>query len=65
MYAREKERLERELERIRRIAVCSREVRIKEINELKVQFHDSGAQLEEGARHIDDLKGQLERVMHA
>ncbi len=60
VYAREKERLERELERIRRIAVCSREVRIKEINELKVQLHDSGAQVEEGTRHIDELKGQLE-----
>ena len=60
MFAREKERLERELERIKMIAVCSREVTIKEVNELKVQLQGSGAQVEEAARHIGDLKGQLE-----
>ena len=60
VYAREKERLERELERIKKIAVCSREVRIKEINELKEQVQDSGARVEEAARHIGDLKSQLD-----
>ena len=60
VYAREKERLERELERIKKIAVCSREVRIKEVNELKAQLQDSGARVEEAARHIGDLKNRLE-----
>ena len=60
VYAREKERLERELERIKKIAVCCREVRIKEDNELKAQLQDSGARAEEAARHIGDLKSRLE-----
>ncbi|KAK0517046.1 hypothetical protein JMJ35_000201 [Cladonia borealis] len=60
VHAREKERLETELERIQEIAACSREVEIKEVNELKVQLQDSGAQVEEAAGHIEDLKGQLE-----
>ena len=60
VYAREMERLERELERIRKIAVCSREVRIKEINELKPQLQDRGARVKEAARHIGDLKSRLE-----
>ena len=59
-HAREKERLERELDRIEKIAACSREVKIKEANELKIQLQDSSAQVEEAARHIDELKGQLE-----
>ena len=60
VYAREKEQLEREMERIRKIAACSRETRIKEVDELKIQLQDSGARVEEAARHISDLKGQLE-----
>lgn len=60
VHAREKERLERELDRIEKIAACSREVKIKEANELKIQLQDSSAQVEEAARHIDELKGQLE-----
>ena len=60
VYAREKEQLEREMERIRKIAACSREIKIKEVDELKIQLQDSGARVEEAARHISDLKGQLE-----
>ena len=60
VYAREKEQLEREMERIRKFAACSRDIKIKEVDELKIQLRDSGARVEEAARHISDLKGQLE-----
>ena len=60
VHAREKGRLESEMEKIKKIAVWSREVRIKEVIGLKVQLQDSGAQVEEAARHIGALKGQLE-----
>ena len=35
VYAREREQLEREMERVRKIAACSREIKIKEVDELK------------------------------
>lgn len=60
VYVREKEPPGRDLERIPRIAVYSRESRIKEVNNLKVQFQDSSTRVEEAARYIDDPKSRLE-----
>ena len=59
VYAREKEQLEREMERIRKFAACSSEIKTKEVDELKIQLQDSGARVEEAARYISDLNGQL------
>ena len=60
VHAREKDRLEKELESIKKIAACSSEVKIKEVNELKVQLQKSGARVKAAAMLSDHWKRQIE-----